>query len=180
MNPSKLLRRFIDTGTKPSSQREASALLDESRSLLVSKLPTTGEIMMNFTKAELDSVDMSGNVIGQMYKIHNEKQKATAAPKTSTAAPAPLGAMPARKDDRVKELAAFVMANRKPLAKAPVSKSSPAPSNKFTAATDSIVQQAALHRSSPAADRAEARAELEARGLRFSADGKTIFKNATL
>jgi hypothetical protein len=124
--------------------------------------------MMNFTKAELDSVDMSGNVIGQMYKIHNEKQKATAAPKTSTAAPAP---RPAKKPDRVKELAAFVMNNRKPLAKVHVSKSSPAPSNKFTAATDSIVQQAALHRSSPPADKAQAIAELKRRGFTVTASG---------
>jgi len=183
MNPSKLLRRFIDTGTKPSSQREASALLDESRSLLVSKLPTTGEIMMNFTKAELDSVDMSGNVIGQMYKIHNEKQKATAAPKTSTAAPAPrpAAARPAKKQDRIAELCAFITQPRKPLS-VPVAKAATptAPVNRFKTSTEAVVMQAAMHRSSPAADRAEARAELESRGLRFSADGKTIFKNATL
>jgi len=182
MNPSTLLRRFLDSGKKPILQRETSALLDESRSLLVSKLPTTGEIMMNFTKAELDSVDMSGNVIGQMYKIHNEKQKATAAPRTPTAAQAQRPAQrPAAKQDRIAELCAFITQPRKPLP-VPVAKAATptAPVNRFKTSTEAVVMQAAMHRSSPPAERAEARAELEARGLVFSADGKTIFKNATL
>lgn len=78
MTPSKLLRRFLDSGTRPSSQREASALLDESRSLLVSKLPTTGEIMNTFTAADLDSVNLKGgNVLDQMHAAYLEKQNST-------------------------------------------------------------------------------------------------------
>jgi hypothetical protein len=93
MNPSSLLKKFLSTGNKPANQREVSSLLDESRSLLISRLPTTGKIMMNFTEAELDSVDIKGgNVLQQMHKIYAGKQKANAAnqprPSASPARPA--------------------------------------------------------------------------------------------
>lgn len=78
MNPSKLLQRFLRTGEKPSSQRDTSAILDESRSILASKLPTTGETIMNFTETELASVNLKGgNVLDQMHKVYIEKQNFT-------------------------------------------------------------------------------------------------------
>jgi hypothetical protein len=69
MNPSKLLRRFLENGTKPSSQREASALLDESRSLLVSRLPTTAETIQNFSDADIDKI-VAGGKPGAMDRAH--------------------------------------------------------------------------------------------------------------
>jgi len=183
MTPSKLLKKFLHTGSRPADQRSQSALLDESRSIIASQLQTTLEHMQNFTDLDIDNIlaGGKGSTLERMNAIHREKY-ADAAPRTPTAAPAqrPATARPAKKDDRVKELAAFVMNNRKPLAKAHVSKSSPAPVNRFKTSTEAVVMQAAMHRSSPAADRAEARAELEARGLKFSANGKTIFKSANL
>jgi hypothetical protein len=55
--------------------------------------------MMNFTEAELDSVDMkSGNVLQQMHKIYAGKQKANAAnlppPSASPAKPSPARTAP--------------------------------------------------------------------------------------
>ena len=171
MTPSKLLQKFLHTGSRPADQRSQSALLDEARSHLVSKLPTTAHHISNFTDCEIDSI-LAGGKTGGMGRAHaiHIAQYANASPPPPRPAP----------QDRVKELAAFVMNNRKPLAKAHVSKSSPAPVNRFKTSTEAVVMQAAMHRSSPPAARAEARAELEARGLKFSADGKTIFKNATL
>ena len=83
---------------------------------------------------------------------------------------------PAAKPDRIYELCAQISAQaaeaRKPLHK-PAAKpaTAPAPANRFKTCSDSIVQQAATHRSSPPADRAEAKAELEARGFTVTASG---------
>jgi hypothetical protein len=157
MNPSQLLRKFLSTGTKPASVRDQSALLDESRSILISKLPTTGEIMMNFTEAELDSVDMkSGNVLQQMHKIYDGKQKANAAnhPRSS--------ASPARPAASVKPSPA------RPAAAAPApprpAASKPHPAPRLKESTD-ILMRAATMRGISETDRMAARAELEARGF---------------
>jgi len=76
MTPSKLLRRFLENGTKPSSQRLASALLDESRSLLVSKLPTTAETIQNFSDAEIDAITACGKpgAMARAHAIYSEKE----------------------------------------------------------------------------------------------------------
>ena len=49
--------------------------------------------------------------------------------------------------------------------------SPPNPACRFAGASDALVKQAATHRSSPAADRIEARAELEKRGFTVTAEG---------
>ena len=49
--------------------------------------------------------------------------------------------------------------------------SPPKPASRFAGASDALVKQAATHRSSPAADRIEARAELEKRGFTVTAEG---------
>jgi hypothetical protein len=76
MNPSAILKRFLHTGNKPSSTREVSALLDESRSLLVSKLPTTSETIQNFSDGEIDTILAGGKsgVMDRAYAIYNEKE----------------------------------------------------------------------------------------------------------
>jgi len=100
MNPSKLLRRFLDSGKRPSSQREASALLDESRSLLVSQLPTTGEVTMSFTDEDLDGILANGKkgVLERAVALHRKRN--LSAPQPSRPAPAPPAAtakaLPAR------------------------------------------------------------------------------------
>jgi len=78
MNVSKTLRKFLHTGSRPASQRESGALLDEARSLLVSKLPTTDETIQNFSETELASVNLKGgNVLDKMHKVYLEKQNYT-------------------------------------------------------------------------------------------------------
>ena len=161
MNPiSHLLKNFLQSGNKPRSQRETSALLDESRSILVSQLPTTGHHIQNFSDGEIDGILAGGKgAMARAHSIHREKY--------ATAAPAPRSAA---KQDRISELANFITQPRKPIAKH-LAKAAPAPANRFKTCSDSIVQQAATHRSSPPADRAEAKAELEARGFTVTASG---------
>jgi hypothetical protein len=92
MNPSKLLRRFLENGTRPSSQREASALLDESRSLLASRLPTTAETIQNFTDAEIEKITAGGKA-GTLERSHKIFLAKYGSPSASpTAKPAPSAA----------------------------------------------------------------------------------------
>ena len=49
--------------------------------------------------------------------------------------------------------------------------SPPKPASRFAGAADALVKQAAVHRSSPAADKLEARAELEKRGFSITPEG---------
>ena len=166
MNPSKLLRRFLDSGKRPITQRDQSALLDESRSILVSKLPTTGEIMMNFTEAELDSVDMkSGNVLQQMHKIYAGKQKANAAnqprPSASPARPAAQAKpSPARPAPTAQPAPAPPAA---PLSDKKLPDSQPPAAPRLKESTDILMCAVKCTRLSEA-DRIAARAELVLRG----------------
>ncbi len=77
MKPSLLLQKFLSTGTKPANQREASALLDESRSLLVSKLPTTAVHVQNLTTGDIDAVlsGTAGTVLDRAVAVHRAAQK---------------------------------------------------------------------------------------------------------
>lgn len=85
MNISNTLRRWLDHGTRPNSQRECSAILDETRGLLISHLPSTGEIMNTFTAAELDSINpKGGNVLDQMHAAYLKKQNFTPSNTPST------------------------------------------------------------------------------------------------
>jgi hypothetical protein len=104
MNPSHLLRKFLSTGTKPATQREVSAILDESRSLLVSKLPTTAETIQNFSEAEIEAITAGGKpgAMARAHAIYNEKQgrfvktgKPLAKPTAKAPAPAPAATKPA-------------------------------------------------------------------------------------
>jgi hypothetical protein len=130
MNPSKLLRRFLDTGTKPSTQRDQSALLDESRSIIASQLQTTSHQIQNFTVGEIDTIVAGGKgAIARAAAIHFEKY-ANTAPMTSTAAPTP---RPAAKQDRIAELCSFITKPRKPLS-LPVAKTTQTPADKLAKA----------------------------------------------
>jgi hypothetical protein len=125
MNPiSHLLKNFLQSGNKPRSQRETSALLDESRSILVSQLPTTGEHIQNFTDADIDGILAGGKgAMARAHSIHREKY--------TTAAPAP---RPAKKQDRIAELCSFITKPRKPLLST-VAKTKQPTADKFNAVT---------------------------------------------
>jgi hypothetical protein len=129
MNPiSHLLKNFLQSGNKPRSQRETSALLDESRSILVSQLPTTGEHISNFTDADIDGI-LAGGKGATMARAHSIHRK-----KYATAAPAPRPAQrPAAKQDRISELAKFITQPRKPLS-SPAAKATQTSPNKFAEA----------------------------------------------
>ena len=72
MKPSQLLKKFLSTGNKPANQREVSALLDESRSLLVSKLPSTAVHIQNLTQGDIDDIVAGGRdgMIDRAVAIH--------------------------------------------------------------------------------------------------------------
>jgi hypothetical protein len=195
MNPSAILKRFLNSGKQPASQREAAALLDESRGLLLSKLPTTGETISNFTTAELDSVNLKGgNVLDQMHKVYLEKQGFTPSSSPSTmkvftkashpiakksATPAPAG-KPAAKQDRIADLCAIITQPRKPIAKTPTAtapKAITAAARPLADASNRYLIQAATHRSAPEAGKAAARAELVTRGFTISPDGKAVSRS---
>ncbi len=104
MNPSQLLRKFLSTGTKPASVRDQSALLDEARSHLVSKLPTTAETIQNFTDAEIEAITAGGKpgAMARAHAIYNEKEgrfvktgNPLAKPTAKAPAPAPAATKPA-------------------------------------------------------------------------------------
>lgn len=104
MKPSQLLKNFLSTGNKPANQREASALLDESRSLLVSKLPSTAVHIQNLTQGDIEGIVAGGKdgMIDRAVAIHRAqnlsaprpsrpaaKARPTATAKPSAARPAP-------------------------------------------------------------------------------------------
>jgi hypothetical protein len=189
MNPSKLLSRFLRTGEKPTSQRDTSAILDESRSILASQLPTTGETIMNFTKTELDSINpKGGNVLDQMHKVYLEKQsfkpsstpstmktftspRKTSAPPTAkpVARTAPTAAKPAPAPVASKPAVIHRVNTSATAPTAP--KPAAAPANPLADASDRFVIQSAIHRSAPEADRIAARAELDRRGINITPEG---------
>ena len=111
MNVSPLLKKFLSTGNKPANQRDASALLDESRSLLVSKLPTTALDIQNMAESDIDGVltGTAGTVLDRAVAVHRAAQKT------------------APKKDRIYELCAQITAQaRKPLPQ-PAAKPATAP-----------------------------------------------------
>ena len=106
-----LLKKFLSTGNKPANQREASALLDESRSLLVSKLPSTAIHIQNLTAGDIEGILAGGRegIMDRAAAVHRAAQ-----------------AKPAPKKDRIYELCETITAQaRKPLTK-PVAKPSTA------------------------------------------------------
>jgi hypothetical protein len=150
MNPSKLLRRFLDSGKRPSSQRDASALLDEARSHLVSKLPTTDETIQNFSDADIEKITAGGKTgtLERAHKIFLANQRQQSAPSTAKAvvsAPAPRQAPTAQP------------------APAPPAASKPPAAPRLTESTDILMCAVKCSRLSDA-DRAAARAELQLRG----------------
>jgi len=103
MNLSATLKKYLSTGDKPSSQRETSALLDEARSHLVSKLPTTATHIQNLTDGDIESI-LAGGKTGMMARaaaVHREKYYTTrpaaaaARPAAARPAPAPVASKPA-------------------------------------------------------------------------------------
>ena len=95
MNVSPQLKKFLSTGNKPANQREASALLDESRSILVSKLPSTAIHIQNLTEGDMDGI-LAGGRDGMMDRaaaVHRAAQS-----------------KPAQKPDRIYELCAAIKA----------------------------------------------------------------------
>jgi hypothetical protein len=127
MNPSKLLRRFLDTGTKPSSQREASSLLDESRSILASQLQTTSQHIQNFTDGDIDQILAGGKtgVMARAHAIYNEKQGRFV--KTGNPLAKPTAKAPAPKPSAAASKPAPVIHRAKPTSTAS-KPSTPAPS----------------------------------------------------
>jgi hypothetical protein len=96
MNPSRLLRAWLD-GHRPTSQRETSAILDESRFLLASKLPTTADHVQNFTDTDLAEITAGGRTgtLERAHKVFLAKQRKESAPSTVkpvVPAPAPKAA----------------------------------------------------------------------------------------
>lgn len=82
MNPSKLLKQFLTTGHKPTTLRDQSAILDESRSLLVSKLPSTALTIQNMAEADIDNVlrGTVGTVLERAVSVHRAATKPAPAP----------------------------------------------------------------------------------------------------
>ena len=156
MNPSQLLRKFLSTGTKPASVRDQSALLDEARSHLVSKLPTTDETIQNFSDADIDKIVAGGKpgAMDRAYAIYNEKQGRfvkTGNPLAARPAPAPVATVKPAVIHRA-------TATAKPTATAAP------PRARLKESTD-ILMRAATMRGISETDRMAARAELEARGF---------------
>jgi hypothetical protein len=98
MNLSHTLKKFLHTGSRPADQRTQSALLDEARSHLVSKLPTTAETIQTFSDAEIEAITAGGKpgAMARAHAIYNEKQgrfvktgKPLAKPTAKAPAPAP-------------------------------------------------------------------------------------------
>jgi hypothetical protein len=89
MNVSQTLRRWLDSGTRPKTDRETSAILDESRSLLASQLPSTAIHIQNFTDAEIEKITAGGKAgtLERSHKIFLAKYGSPAA--SPTAKPAP-------------------------------------------------------------------------------------------
>ena len=142
MKPSQLLKKFLSTGKKPANQREVFAILDESRSLLVSKLPSTAVHIQNLTQGDIDGLVAGGKdgMIDRAVAIHRAQNLS-----------APRPSRPAAK--------ARPTATAKPSA-APA----PAPASRLTESTN-ILMRAATMRGISETDRMAARAELEARGF---------------
>jgi len=143
MKPSQLLKKFLSTGKKPANQREASALLDESRSLLVSKLPSTAVHIQNLTQGDIDGIVAGGRdgMIDRAVAIHRAQNKAAPRPSASPARPA---------------------ASVKPSPARPAASKPPA-APRLKESTDILMCAVKCMRLSEA-ERAAARAELQLRG----------------
>ena len=122
------------------------------------------EFINSLSEAEIASITaQKSGTLDRLHAAYLAKQKPTA--------------RPAKKPDRIAQLCSFITKPRKPLS-LPVAKTTqtalkaaPAPANRFKTCSEAVVKQAATHRSSPPADRAEAQAELEARGFTVTASG---------
>lgn len=104
--------------------------------------------------------------------------EALRAKRAATASAAATGDLKARARQAAAELERAAAALKQRKAAAPAPKPAPAkpatiakPASRFAGAADALVKQAAVHRSSPAADRIEARAELEKRGFSITPEG---------
>jgi|LakMenEpi03Aug12_release.lakeMendotaPanAssembly.Ray.scaffolds.fasta_scaffold28283_6 hypothetical protein len=166
MNPSQLLRKFLSTGTKPASVRDQSALLDEARSHLVSKLPTTDETIQNFSDADIDKIVAGGKpgAMDRAYAIYNEKQGRfvkTGNPLAARPAPA---ARPARKPAPAPVATVKPAVIHRATATAKPTATAAPPRARLKESTD-ILMRAATMRGISETDRMAARAELEARGF---------------
>jgi hypothetical protein len=155
MKPSQLLKKFLSTGNKPANQREVSALLDESRSLLVSKLPSTAVHIQNLTQGDIDDIVAGGKdgMIDRAVAIHRAQNLSAPRPSRPAATAKPATARPA--------------ATAKPAARpapAPPAASKPPAAPRLTESTDILMCAVKCMRLSEA-ERAAARAELEARGF---------------
>ena len=165
MKPSLLLQKFLSTGNKPANQREASALLDESRSLLVSKLPTTALHIQNLTTGDIDAVltGTAGTVLDRAVTVHRATQ-----------------AKPSPKKDRIYELCETITAQaRKPLPQ-PVAKPVTAPKGRTDKRQGALpMDQWAFGHLATAAQAGDqlAVAELAARGYEINANS-TFSKKA--
>jgi hypothetical protein len=158
MNVSTILRRFLDSGKRPSSQREVSALLDESRSLLVSKLPSTAVHIQNLTQGDIDDIVAGGKdgMIDRAVAIHRAQNLSAPRPSASPARPA-AKAHPAAsvKPSPARPAAA-------PAPKPPAAIKPPA-APRLKESTDILMCAVKCSRLSEA-ERAAARAELQLRG----------------
>jgi len=147
MKPSQLLKKFLSTGKKPANQREASALLDESRSLLVSKLPSTAVHIQNLTQGDIDGIVAGGRdgMIDRAVAIHRAQNLS-----------APRPSRPAAKARPTAKPSAAP-------APAPAAASKPPAAPRLTESTDILMCAVKCMRLSEE-ERAEARAELVLRG----------------
>jgi len=159
---SQLFHKFIDEGKRPSTTQEITALLDEARSTIlnITQRIESGDLKVacpiDATAREYQKI--RANVFG------DRAQAVAAAPaSTALAQKAREQFTPIRNGSGKAAQAAAKPVAAKPAstAKAPQA----AASNRYAGADERLVAQAATHRSSPEADRVEARKELEARGF---------------
>ncbi len=158
MKPSQLLKKFLSTGKKPANQREVFAILDESRSLLVSKLPSTAVHIQNLTQGDIDGIVAGGKdgMIDRAVAVHRAQNLSAPRPSRPAATAKPASAKPSP---------AHPAATAKPSAAAPPrpAASKPPAAPRLKESTDILMSAVKCTRLSDA-DRAAARAELVLRG----------------
>jgi hypothetical protein len=94
MNPQ--LQEFIQTGKKPGSQKDTSALLDAARSELLSQTTKPNQIMTDSfinSLSEADIASIAASKTGTLDRLHTAylaKQKPAARPAAKAPAPAPV------------------------------------------------------------------------------------------
>ncbi len=164
MKLSNILTSFLKTGKKPVSSHETASILDEARSALLSSPAVADQFMPEMPAAEF--INKAEKALARrpavIHSTTDQYRRQQGRP------PLESGMQVAPGTNKIFNPAPKPAAT-KPQASTP--RLAPTPPNKFHGAPVGLVAQAATHRSSPEADRAQALAELAARGVVLNANG---------